>query len=107
MATASRLRVTVDLRGVADRLHAFAAARHMTTAAAVRMAIRRTLDEEQVEVGGTVFHRADSLSRRRAVKVTIRVAAEVAASLADRARAADVSQGTYVTALLDGICQIV
>jgi len=53
MATASRQRVTVDLHGAADRLHSLAAARHMTTAAVVRMAIRQALDG-QVYADSTV-----------------------------------------------------
>jgi len=101
MATASRQRVTVDLRGAADRLHAFAAARYMTTAAVIRMAIRQTLDE-QVDADSTVTHPVRTLIERRAVKVTIRLAPEAATALVTRARAADVSQGNYVAGLLQG-----
>ena len=101
MATASRQRVTVDLRGAADRLHAFAAARHMTTAAVVRMAIRQALDG-QVGAGSNVTHPVRTLIDRCAVKVTIRLAPEAATALVTRARAADVSQGNYVAGLLEG-----
>ena len=101
MATASRQRVTVDLRGAADRLHAFAAARHMTTAAVVRMAIRQALDG-QVCADSTVMQPARTLIDRAAIKVTIRLAPEAATALATRARAADVSQGHYVAGLLEG-----
>jgi hypothetical protein len=101
MATASRQRVTVDLRGAADRLHAFATARHMTTAAAVRMAIRQALDG-QVCADSTVTQPARTLIDRAAIKVTIRLAPEAATALATRARAADVSQGHYVAGLLEG-----
>jgi len=101
MATASRQRVTVDLRDAADRLHAFAAARHMTTAAVVRMAIRQTLDG-QVGADSTVTHPARTLIDRCAVKVTIRLAPEAATALVTRAHAADVSQGNYVAGLLEG-----
>ena len=101
MATASRQRVTVDLRGAADRLHAFAAARHMTTAAVVRMAIRQALDG-QVYADSTVTQPARTLIDRTANKVTIRLAPEAATALATRARAADVSQGHYVAGLLEG-----
>jgi len=101
MATASRQRVTVDLRGAADRLHAFAAARHMTTAAVVRMAIRQTLDG-QVGVDSTVTLPLRTLIGRCAVKVTIRLAPEAATALVTRAHAADVSQGNYVAGLLKG-----
>jgi predicted transcriptional regulator len=101
MATKSRQRVTIDLRGTADRLSALATARHMTTAALVRVAIRQTL-EGQVGVDSVPTPRARALVDRHAVKVTIRLAPEAAAKLAERARAADVSQGSYVTGLLDG-----
>jgi hypothetical protein len=101
MATASRQRVTVDLRGAADRLHSFATARHMTTAAVVRMAIRQALDG-QICADGTVTQPAHTLIDRAAIKVTIRLAPEAATALATRARAADVSQGDYVAGLLEG-----
>ena len=101
MATASRQRVTVDLRGAADRLHAFAAARHMTAAAVVRMAIRQTLDG-QVGADSTATHPVRTLIDRAAVKVTIRLAPGAATALRTRARAADVSQGNYVAGLLEG-----
>ena len=101
MATASRQRVTVDLRGAADRLHSFAATRHMTTAAVVRMAIRQALDG-QVYADSTVTQPARTLIDRAAIKVTIRLAPEAATALATRARAADVSQGHYVAGLLEG-----
>ena len=101
MATASRQRVTVDLRGAADRLHAFASARQMTTAAVVRMAIRQALDG-QVAAESTVTQPARTLIDRAAITVTIRLAPEAATALATRARAADVSQGHYVAGLLEG-----
>ena len=101
MATVSRQRVTVDLRGAADRLHSFAAARHMTTAAVVRMAIRQALDG-QVYADSTVTQPARTLIDRAANKVTIRPAPEAATALATRARAADVSKGHYVAGLLEG-----
>ena len=101
MATSSRQRVTIDLRGTADRLSALAAARHMTTAAFVRMAIRQTLGDEGGLDNGLV-PRARMLLDRHAVKVTVRLDPDAAAKLAERALAADVSQGSYVTGLLDG-----
>ena len=101
MATSSRQRVSIDLRGTADRLSALAAARHMTTAALVRMAIRRTLDG-QIDPDNDLNQRARMVDDRHAAKVTVRLASDAAATLAQRARAADVSQGRYVTGLLDG-----
>jgi hypothetical protein len=101
MATASRQRVTVDLRGAADRLHAFAAARHMTTAAVVRMAIRQTLDGH-ADADSAVAHPVRPLIDGAAVKVTIRLPPEASTALVTRAHAADVSQGSYVAGLLEG-----
>ncbi len=101
MATASRQRVTVDLRGAADRLHAFAAARHMTTAAVVRMAIRQTLDGP-VGADSAVAHPVRPWIDRAAVKITIRLAPEAATALVTRAHAAHVSQGNYVAGLIEG-----
>jgi len=101
MATPSRQRVTIDLRGTADRLSALATARHMTTAALVRVAIRQTLDG-QVDWDSVPTPRTRALVDRHAVKVTVQLAPDAAATLAQRARAADVSQGSYVTGLLDG-----
>jgi hypothetical protein len=101
MATPSRHRVTIDLRGTAERLIALAAARHMTTAALVRMAIRQTLGDQGCLDKGHI-PRARMLDDRHAVKITVRLAPDAAAKLAERARAADVSQGSYITGLLDG-----
>ena len=101
MASSSRQRVTIDLRGTADGLSALAAARHMTTAAFVRMAIQQALGD-QGGLDSGLIPRARMLVDRHTVKVTIRLAPEAAAKLAERARAADVSQGSYVAGLLDG-----
>lgn len=101
MATSSRQRVTIDLRGTADRLAALAAARHMTTAAFVRMAIRQAVGDQGGLADG-LAPRACMLADRDVVKVTVRLTTEAAAMLAQRARAADVSQGSYVTGLLEG-----
>lgn len=101
MAPTSRQRVTIDLRGTADRLRALAAARHMTTAALVRTAIRQVFNGQGGSDNG-LESRVRMLVDRHTVKVTIRLAPDRAATLASRARAADVSQGSYVTGLLDG-----
>lgn len=99
MATTSRQRISVDLRGTANRLSAVAAARHMTTAALVRMAIRQTLDGQPSLDTGLTAH-TSMLGDRHTVKVTVRLTSDAAATLAQRARAADVSQGSYVAGLL-------
>ena len=94
-----RERVTIDLRGIGPRLHAHAAAHGKTTAAMVRAAVVAVLDAE----GGSADPNcvAEPIDARVG-KVTLRLDAVHAAWLVDRARSADVSQGAYVMALLDG-----
>ena len=95
-----RERVTIDLRGIGPRLHAHAAARGRTTASVVRAAVVATLDaevaSEEPEVGAEPVD-------ARAVKVTVRLGVWHAVRLAHCARKAGVSQGTYLTGLLDGV----
>ena len=101
MADQSRHRVTIDLRGTDERLHAFAAARHLTIAASVRRAIDAMLTsdgeadiDEDLAVG--------SAANGPAVKVTLRLPLAHARLIATRARRADVSQGEYVAGLVEG-----
>jgi hypothetical protein len=92
--------VTVDLRGIGPELNAHAAARGKTVAATVRVAVVAMLDAQ----GGAVsLATGVEPTDGRTVKVTLRVGALHAECLADRARSAEVSQGAYVAALLDGI----
>ena len=100
-AAAMRDRVTVDLRGIRPQLQAQAAKRQMTAAAFVRHAVTAMLDDAPCDAGesGPI----DSASSTQVVKVTLRLPAAHAVVLASRARAADVSQGTYVARLIDGI----
>jgi hypothetical protein len=95
-----RDRVTVDLRGIGSRLQGHAAAQGKSVAALVRGAVVAMLDSSGCDIAlASGSEPIDS----RVVKVTLRVGALHAAGLADRARSAEVSQGTYVAALLDGI----
>ena len=96
-----RERVTIDLRGIGPRLHAHAAARGKTTAVTVRAAVVAMLDADEglVSSGPVVAESIDD----RVVKATVRLSVLHAARLADRARTAEVSQGTYVMGLLDGM----
>jgi hypothetical protein len=98
----SRDRVSVDLRGLGDRLREQAARRQATPAALVRHAVRSMLDEES-RPGRPSGIALVAASPGRIVKVTVRMDAAKAASLADRARAVDLAQGDYVAALLDGM----
>ena len=98
----SRQRVTVDLRGIDERLHAFAITRRITVAASVRQAIDAMLgaDGEADQAPAEDLHRGagDTL-----VKVTLRLPAGHARVLATRSRQADVTQGLYVASLIDGV----
>ncbi len=96
----TRDRVTVDLRGVGERLRAQAAARRVTTGAFVRRAVLLQLDE--AASGGQTLTPAAFGPAGPVVKLTLRVSAAHAVALATRARQADVSQGAYVAGLLDG-----
>ena len=101
MSNPSRHRATVDLRGVEGRLQAFATARRLTIAATVRRAVDALLagDGEQGEDTPLTDDRADD---GPLVKVTLRLPAVHALLLGRRARKADVSQGDYVAALIEG-----
>ena len=100
MSRQPRDRVTIDLRGIGPELHARAAAQGKPVAAIVRVAVIAMLEVRALPVGLTSNPEpTDS----RTVKVTLRVGAAHAARLAYRARLAEVSQGAYLAALLDGI----
>lgn len=96
MATLTRDRVTIDLRGLGERLRARAAAQHMATGAFVRRAVVLQLDDAGTEPI------AWPTPEGPVVKLTLRLSAKHAMTLATRARYADTSQGTYVAGLLDG-----
>lgn len=97
----TRERVTVDLRGLTPRLKAYAAAQGRTPAAAIRLVLVQVLDVEPV--GDSVDANGVQVSARM-TKVTLRVSADHAALLARRARASEMSQGAFVSALLGGSC---
>jgi hypothetical protein len=92
--------VTVDLRGVGERLRAQAAARRMSTGAFVRRAVMLQLDDTEDEVESLV---PLPVPAAPVVKLTLRVSAAHAVALARLARQTDTSQGAYVAGLLDGM----
>ena len=94
-------RVTIDLRGTEERLHAFATARHLTIAASVRRAIDAMLTSEGVN-DSDLHLVAEPLVDGPVVKVTLRLPTVQARLIAMRARKADISQGEYVAGLVDG-----
>lgn len=97
---AVRDRVTIDLCGIRPQLQAQAARRQMTAASLVRRAVLAMLDNAPCDAGyiGSI----DGASGTQVVKVTLRLTASHAVVLASRVRVADVSQGMYVTGLVDG-----
>ena len=104
MARDPRERVTIDLRGLGAAVQLRAAAERTTVAALARRAIAVMLDASapQAELFSAVAAAAprvppDGLP----VKVTVRMSAAHAVTLATRAHSADVSQGAYVAGLLD------
>lgn len=101
MGHRSRDRVTIDTRGMRDRLLSLAAARKTTTAALLRKALVTLLDSEPSD-GDTSRNNTAPASDGQVVKVTLRLPSTDAIALATRARAADVSQGAYVAGLIGG-----
>lgn len=101
MATASRERATIDLRGLGPALKAHAQARNLTVSDVARLAVAAVLEtpgsEAPVQVSGETDAAGD-----RTVKLTIRLRRGVAARLATRARACGLSHGAYLTTLIDG-----
>lgn len=104
MAHNPRERVTIDLRGLGAAVQLRAAAERTTAAALARRAITAMLDApvSQADLFSAVAAAAprvppDGLP----VKVTVRISATHAVTLATRARSADVPQGAYVAGLLD------
>jgi hypothetical protein len=102
----TRERMTLELRGLRERLQALAAARQMTTSALVRQTLMALLDEEPGEGDArrnfSAIPATATANNTPVVKVTLRLPASQARALARRARAADVSQGAYVVGLLNG-----
>lgn len=101
MAAGSRDRVTVDLRGAGSVVQAKAMAQGLTVSAFMRRAVM-TIAEAPVapiDAHSAVTHDAE----QPLIKVTLRLPAAHALLLAMRARSADVSQGSYVSGLLEGL----
>jgi hypothetical protein len=84
-----------------EQLHSLATARKTTTAALARRALASLLDAEPGDAGHR-DHKAIKARDDGIVKLTLRLSATHAVALATRARAADVSQGAFVAALIDG-----
>ena len=100
MATATRERATIDLRGLGPALKAHAQARNLTVSDVARLAVVAVLKssgaEAEVQDSGE-----SNAARDRTVKLTIRLRRGVAARLTTRARACGLSHGAYLTTLID------
>jgi hypothetical protein len=101
LCSPARDRITVELRGLRERLHVAASARRMTTAALTRQALIAWLGTEPV-LGDESACDGIQMWDNTVVKLTLRLSNSHALALTTRARAADVSQGAYVAALIDG-----
>ena len=104
MAHDPRERVTIDLRGLGAAVQLRAAVERTTVAALARRVIAAMLDAPapQAELFSAVAAAAPRLPPDGLpVKVTVRMSAAHAVTLATRAHCADVSQGAYVAGLPD------
>lgn len=101
MRPSPRDRITIELRGMRERLHCLAAARKTTTSALARQALVSLLDDEPRDADRSKRETTTACGDP-VVKLTLRLSATHAVALAARARAADVSQGAFVAALIDG-----
>ena len=101
MPGARRERVTIDLRGLASALKQHANARHLTVSDAARLAVAEALGTAPCspEVAPSGGPDADP---GQWTKLTIRLRRGVADRLSTRARACGLSQGAYLTTLIDG-----
>lgn len=97
----SRDRVCADLRGLGDRLRAQAQRQQTTPAALTRQAVLRLLKDDPTSSDPAIT--PAEAPARGVVIVTLRVSGAHATSLARRVLAADMSQGNYVSSLLNGV----
>ncbi|MFG6412705.1 hypothetical protein ACG02S_02215 [Roseateles sp. DC23W] len=94
--------MSIDLRGLGPQLRTLAAKQGTTTATLTRKALR-LMFEGRRDLGVPSDVARTATGTGACVKVTLRLSAAHAASLAVGARAADMAQGAYVSALMDGI----
>lgn len=104
MASPSRDRVTIDLRGIGDAVRAAAACRGMGVAQLVRRAVVMSLDlRAMAQVAeGSDGQTPDHAPTQRTAKLTLRLPQAHADALALNASALGLSYGEYVARLVDG-----
>ena len=102
MATASRERATIDLRGLGPALKAHARARNLSVSDVARLAVIDVLKTSGSEAAAQGAAGSNAVEGGT-VKLTIRLRRGVASRLAARARDCGLSQGAYLTTLIDGV----
>jgi hypothetical protein len=100
MASDSRDRLTIDMRGMRERLQGFAVSQGLSTSAVVRRALMELLVPGP---DATPSQTMNALGSGDLVKVTLRLPAAFAELLKRRSREASVPQGVYVAGLVDGV----
>lgn len=103
---ARRARVSIDLRGYEPALNVIAQSRSTSVAALVRTALADWLKTRSVAdtcsgAVGPALAAPPHQGAAAVVKLTLRMPAATATQLARQARAAELSQGTYVARLVD------
>jgi hypothetical protein len=107
MASPSRDRVTIDLRGIGDAVRAAAACRGMGVAQLVRRALVMSLDLRATATvapvnPGSDGQTPDQVPTRETAKLTLRLPQAHADALMLNAGALGLSYGEYVVRLVDG-----
>lgn len=92
--------ISVDMRGLRPRMWARAAQEQTTVAGLVRRALLAMLDDGGGDYGATEIPCKGAVEKT--IRMRLRLSSAHAASLAERARAADVAPSKYVCGLLDG-----
>lgn len=98
---APRDRVTVSLRGLAPALKAHAKARHLSVSDAARLAVAAALEISAIEPDAQDSD-VHEVAADPHVKLTIRLRRTVATRLKTRARTCGLSQGSYLSTLIEG-----
>ena len=100
VATASRERATIDLRGLGPALKAHARARNLTVSDVARLAVVAMLEASGPDAAVDAGGEPDAVEEGTA-KLTIRLRRGVAARLTARASACGLSHGAYLTTLIN------
>jgi len=100
MRAAPRDRTSLDLRGLGPAVRAHAKARNMAVSSVARMALAKLLESSGIDLAKPTDEEPAVVGS--AVKVTLRVTRRTAREIGKRAWASGLSQGAFVSALVDG-----